>query len=54
MWFIGHKCHLDSISALLLAQADVNFVNEEGQTALDLAQSSHCSEQVGSNPQSCL
>jgi hypothetical protein len=46
MWFIGHKCHLDSISALLKAKADVNFVNEEGETALDLAQAAHCSEQV--------
>ena len=50
MWFIGHRCHEECIGALLAAGADVSFVNEEGQTALDLAQSPQCSDRVPPPP----
>ena len=49
MWFIGHRCNPESIAALIAAGADVNFVNEEGKTALDLAQSPQCTDQVLQN-----
>lgn len=51
MWWLPH-CHLDSIEALIAAGADVRFINEEGESALMLANKAgaRCSKVRYSSP----
>lgn len=46
MWFLGHSCKMSCVKAIVNAGAELNYVNEDEMTALDIAANPPCNALV--------